>query len=153
MSTPYSDANRLSLLNQLFCDIGPLFQKPHFATLVRFAFRREPGSSSFDLIKAGPKDSASVQADFTTSTGSTDASRQLVSKVLEVVKLLKLSETEKLVLLISVNEVSACGREVDLIKCQFLSSSDLTHYLLSQLSNSVDPKATDLLNKIKEGMF
>lgn len=151
MTTPYSDSNKLALLHQLFNDSGSFFEKYNFPTLIRFAFRREPAAAS--LIRAGNKSGSPFHgSDFSTTGGTlSDASKQLVSKVLEVVKLLKLTETEKFTFLVCLNEYSACDREVDFLKCQFSTCNELTHFLLSQLNISTDPRASDLLRKLKRG--
>lgn len=153
LSTPTSDLNKLNLLYQFFTEFGPpLFTRSNFSSLIHFALSYDPSSGGPNtswIRGAHPEIQSSSPETSTSSLGSVN--QTIVNRVNEISKHLKLSETEKLVILVSLNELNACESEIDLQKCQFSTSSELTHHLLTQLSNSRDPKAQQLVQKIQEG--
>lgn len=194
LSTPFNDSAKLSLLQQLYLDIGPIFSRHNFHSLVQFALQFDPLStntrlgirtgsvsnrsgggtnlldlSSGDLPSSSSESKSSDQ--FTSSLFDTTSSSSnslsaaasvagtsdravnpgLVAKVNDISKLLKLSETEKFALLVCLNEHNCCEREIDLEKCQFSTSSEITHFILTQLTISNSPRANNLALKIQEG--
>lgn len=189
LSTPFNDSAKLSLLQQLYLDIGPIFNRHNFHSLVQFALQFDPLSSNTRLgIRTGSSNTTSsgganlldlssgdlpssssenkssdfASSLFDTTTSSSSAASVagtsdravnpgLVAKVNDISKLLKLSETEKFALLVCLNEHNCCEREIDLEKCQFSTSSEITHFILTQLTISNSPRANNLSLKIQEG--
>lgn len=174
-------------------DIGPIFSRHNFHSLVQFALQFDPLSTNTRLgirsgsasnksggganlldLSSGDSPSSSVEnknsdqqfTSFDTSSSNSSSSAAsvagtsdravnpgLVAKVNDISKLLKLSETEKFALLVCLNEHNCCEREIDLEKCQFSTSSEITHFILSQLTISNSPRANNLSLKIQEGRF
>lgn len=189
LSTPFNDSAKLSLLQQLYLDIGPIFNRHNFHSLVQFALQFDPLSSNTRLgIRTGSNNTAgsggailldlssgdlpssssseNKSSDFSSSLFDTNSSTAsvagtsdravnpgLVAKVNDISKLLKLSETEKFALLVCLNEHNCCEREIDLEKCQFSTSSEITHFILTQLTISNSPRANNLALKIQEGGY
>lgn len=182
LSTPFNDSAKLSLLQTLYLDIGPIFNKNNFHSLVQFALQFDPLGNS-NTPRLGIRTGASVvdtgevsssgeersnSSDYSSlvdsSTGGNTSSvvsvigtsdravnPGLVAKVNDISKLLKLSETEKFALLLCLNEHNCCEREIDLEKCHFSTSSQITHFILTQLTISTSPRANNLAIKIQEG--
>ena len=179
-------------------DLGPIFNRNNFHSLVQFALQFDPlansttprlgirtGASSVGNLvdTSGEQGSSSSEerSDYSsslvdTSTGGTSSSVAsvvgtsssvasvvgtsdravnpgLVAKVNDISKLLKLSETEKFALLLCLNEHNCCEREIDLEKCHFSTSSQITHFILTQLTISTSPRANNLAIKIQEGNY
>lgn len=166
LSSGFSDSQRQNLLYQLYTDLGPLFNKPNFATLVNYALLRsvniEEGLYGYCLRSPGSR--ADSQSSFSNlglgvpTTSDTNESQldhptdqALVNQVTELVKCLKLTEIEKFALYFCLNELKCCEKEVDLSKCDFSTSSELTHYILTHLYCSSDQKAKYFAKKIEEG--
>ncbi|RWS10080.1 CCR4-NOT transcription complex subunit 1-like protein, partial [Dinothrombium tinctorium] len=141
LQTPSNDSNRIALLQQLCSDLGSLFEKPNFVTLVRYALNK---STKVDC------DSSSLEKKVEESDEQPSNNASLINRINEICKCLKLTETEKFAFFFAFDEYKCCEREVDFSKCQFSTSSELTHYLLTQLYSSNDPLAKSLAEKIAE---
>ncbi|RWS29576.1 CCR4-NOT transcription complex subunit 1-like isoform X6 [Leptotrombidium deliense] len=131
LNTPYSDTNRLSLLQQLYSDVGSVFSKTNFVTLVRFSLRP-------------------AETERNTQNDDCGINTSLVNTVNEVCKCLKLTETDKFTFFFAFNEYKCCEQNVDLSQCYFSTSSELTHSILTQLYVSADPVAKTIADNIVE---
>jgi len=126
LSTPQTDTNKLNLFQQLFSDLGNLFDKANFVSILQFALQYD--QSSVDLVD----------------------DRELAQRISDLSKCLKLSELQKLSIFVCLNFLDF-DKQVDLKKCKFQSDLQLTHLLLSKLLVCSDqPNVAELLDQIRK---
>lgn len=130
LNTPQADTNKLNLFQQLYSDLGNLFDKSNFISIIQFSLQ----SSSLDQQNS--------------------KSTELAQRICDLCKCLKLSELQKLSIFICLN-LFDFDQQIDLKKCKFQSEPQLTQFLLSKLLILADqePKILDFLNLIKKGMY
>lgn len=133
LSTPQTDTNRLNLFQQLYSDLGNLFEKPNFASILQYSLQT---------------------SDQQNNNQSSAAADEIVPKICDLSKCLKLSELQKLAIFVGLGLFEFDKHQpVDLKKCRFQSDPQLTQFLLTKLLLLTDqqPNISELLNLIQKG--
>lgn len=171
LATSPGDSTRITLLQALFTDLGPFFQKNNTLSLVQFAFNYSDSETPSSVSSKGNKGSGKDKGSLLRSASSSS----LLHQVSEVSRLLKFSHGERLYILVCLNEhhsfssntsirivcesnsdsdlPSDCSIEdtflVDLNHCHFATSDrHLAHFIITSLSSSSDALASKILCQI-----
>lgn len=133
-----------SLLLSVYHDVGPIFSKPHFVSLIRHCIdpNRLPDARAAEELVTGP---AADQA----ASGSS-GQRDLIRKINDLSRLLALNQSEKLACFLAFGidpePLISCG-EVAIGKCT-RSHPEVDHFLLTALS--LNPNHSSIRSQLQE---
>jgi hypothetical protein len=162
LTTSLKDTGRLSLLQQLYFDLGDIFAKPNFVSLLRYALEplvlgdenQNSKAQSFDSnASSGPK---SAKQGAVTTTGSLFLSplisplnaEQFRESLLQLFTCLPLlSELQKLAICFCF-EIFDLDGLLDINQCAFTSNSLLSHFIFTQVHLLKDNEHAIALAKI-----
>jgi len=135
LNTQKTDKNKLSLFQQFYSDLGDLFEKPNFESILQFAFKLDQQISEYNNNNhRTPSDN-----------------KEFINQICDICKCLKFSELEKLcifVILKFTDFTNISGFEIH--KIDFYKQPHLTRFLISKLILLSDEKSlADLLRSIE----
>ena len=149
-----------SLLCSLYQEVGSVFGRPNFVSLLRHSLDQErlPDSRAIEeLTSSSAAASAAASESAPSSSGAVVADQrqeEVVKKINDLTRLLSLSPSEKLACILAVGvdpePLVSCG-EVEISRCTSSSPLDLVdHFLLTSLSLS--PSHASLLTQVRESL-
>lgn len=161
LNTSAKDSNRLTLLQQLYSDLGDLFERPNFTSLLRYALepvlvhddeisQDQPAQSSARQSQSKQSSAIAFSA-YSCSPTSADVNQFRERLALLFKCLPDFNELQKLAICFCFDLLDLEGL-VDLNQCTYTSNCLLSHFILTQL-NTVqdDSRAANIAKAIKEG--